>query len=412
MRRLAPLLILLLLVGTAGAARADDVSDAAMALRTSPVFQAAGLDLVDAAVLRSELSGRDPRVLVAVLPASAAASDSDARARAIDIGRLVNDSGSVVLVITADEHFGVGEGHTAVLRGVDARAALRDERAGSTGFTRDTLTAFVASFAERIANQAASDRTARDAPAPTSTGNGRTVLLFLLVAGAVVVGLVALSSRRRAQRLNEGLRAEVVQLYERLGSEVATLEPAGNKVALQALADASERFTACGAALAQADAPAEFAAARRTAVEGLTAARAAREALGLDPGPAVPVVPGDGPQLAGPEQIALGGQTFDGSPQYEPGRQHYFGGGTVGGRQVPGGWYSAPFWEPFLLGAILTGGLGGLGGHGGFERGYDEGFEAGRDDTGDQAGGGGDWGGGDSGGDWGGGGDGGGGGDW
>lgn len=407
MRRLLPL-VLLLLVGTALPARADDVTTAAMALRSSPVYEAPGLEVVDVDALRTALAGRDPRVLVAVLPASSAGSDSDAQARAVEIGRLVDDPGSVVLVITANQHVGTGYGHAAALRGVDSRAALRSEVAsgGLRGFTRNGLTEFVTSFADRVTTMARSDQTARDTPAATSSGSGRSLLLVLLVAGAVVVGLVVLSNRRRAQRLNEGLRAEVVQLYERLGSEVATLEPGDDKVALQALADAAERFNACGAALAEADAPAEFAAARRTAVEGLTAARAARTALGLDPGPPVPVVPGDGPQLAQPQQVAIGGQTYDGSPDYAPGRQHYFGGGTVGGQMVPGGWYSMPFWEPFLLGSILTGGFGGLGGHGGFDQGYDQGYQAGRDDSG------GDWGGAGGGGDWGGGGDGGGGGDW
>ena len=189
------------------------------------------------------------------------------------------------------------------------------------------------------------------------------------------------------------------------------------------MADASERYNTCGATLATADSPAEFAAARRTAVEGLTAARVARKELGLDPGPEIPMPAGGGPQLTQEQQLQFGDQTINGGPEYGPGRPHYYGGGTVNGQQVGGGWYSAPFWQPFLLGSILTGGLGGGGlfggGHdsGGFERGYEEGRESAEHDAG--GGGGGDWGGGGGfgggggGGDWGGGGDGGGGGgDW
>ncbi len=411
MRRLLLPFLALLLVGTATAARADDVSDAATALRRGPVYEAPGLDVVDVATLRSELAGREPRVLVAVLPASAADSDAAARQRAIEIGTRVGDPESVVLVITANQRVGTALGHAAAERGVDAQAALRAElaSAGLQGFTKDGLTSFVTSFTERVVNQASS-RAAGGSDGGSSSssksggGGGRFFLLLLLV-GAVVVGLVIRSGRQRRKRLEEGLRAEVEQLYERLGADVANLDPGDDKVAKQALADAAERFNACGAQLAEADAPAEYAAARRTAVEGLTAARTARTALGLDPGPEIPVMPGDGPQLADREQVAIGGQTYEGSPQYEPGRQHYFGGGMVGGQMIPGGWYAMPFWEPFLLGSILSGGFGG---GGGFERGYEQGYDAGHDA------GGGDWGGGGGGGggDWGGGGDGGGGGDW
>lgn len=406
-------LVLLLAVSPA---RADDATQVAAALRSSPVYQAAGLDLVDVGPLTSELSNSDPQVYVAVLTASAASSGAQARERAIEIGKALDVSDSVVLVITANKYFGTGQGSGAAARGVNSRDALARELKNLEGFTKDNLTVFVTSFVERVQNQASTpDPGVSNDGSPVDTGGGSGAA-WLLGGSVVVIGGIAtaavVSSRRRRQRLNEGLRADVEQLYERLGADVLNLDAGGNKAAQQALADASERYSACGGQLASADAPAEFAAARRTAVEGLTAARAARVALGLDPGPEIPLVAGAGPKLATDQQVTVGGQTYDGSPDYTPGRPHYYDGGTVGGQQVPGGWYSGNFWEPFLLGSILTGGFGG--GHGGFERGYDEGYEAGQNSGG---GGGGDWGGGgDSGGggDWGGGGDsgGGGGGDW
>ena len=418
MRRvLLPLLLLLLApTGTAYAESADQV---ASALRNSPVYQSSGLDLVDVPTLASELSGTDPQVYVAVLPASAASSAKQADERATEIGRALGESDAVVLVITANKHLGAGEGSRAADRGVDADAALKAELSSERGaFDKDAITAFVTSFKERVLSQVGSGSSSGGGSSGGSSGGfpwAPVVLVGALGAGA---GAVVVSSRRRKARLNDGLRAEVEQLYSRLANDVGTLDPGDSAVAKQALADAAERYNACGAALAIADSPAQFAAARRTAVEGLTAARVARRELGLDLGPDVPLVPGDGPQLAQDASVRVAGQDYEGSPEYRPGRQHYFGGGSVGGQHVPGGWYSTPFWEPFLLGSILSGGFGGFGG-GGYDRGYEAGAEdARRDSSGwEDSGSGGDWGGGfgdgGGGGDWGGGGDsGGGGGDW
>lgn len=408
MKRL--LLAVVLVVLAAAPARAESAEEVAAALRGAPVYQASGLGLVDVGTLTAELADGDPQVYVAVLPASAAGNGAQARQRAIDIGKALAVSDSVVLVITANRHFGTGQGTAAAARGVDSRAALSSELAGLEGFTKDELTAFALSFAERVTNQAGTPQpgVSNDGGAIDTVGGGGGAWLVggVLLAGAGVAAVAVRSSRRRSARLLEGLRADVEQLYERLGADVLNLEPGGNPVARQALADAAERYSACGGQLASADAPAELAAARRTAVEGLTAARAARVALGIDPGPEVPLVAGDGPQLAAEERVVVGGQEYDGSPTYAPGRPHYYAGGPVGGQQVPGGWYSGNFWAPFLLGSVLTGGFGGFGGH-------DSGSSS---DSGSGSGAesGGDWGGG-SGGDWGGGGDaggGGGGGDW
>jgi hypothetical protein len=407
MKRL--LLAALFVVVAAAPARADSASQVAEALRSSNVYQTAGLDLVDVGTLMSELSDSDPRVVVAVLDGTVASNTVQARQQAIDIGSALGDSNSVVLVITANRQFGVGQGSQAVARGVKATRALDKELAALKGFTKNDLTVFATSFAEDVANQASKPTSGvSNDGTPVDTGGGSSggawLLGGLLVVGGGATALVVRSSRQRRKRLNEGLRAEVEQLYERLGADVLNLDAGDGAVAKQALADASERYSACGGQLASADAPAEFAAARRTAVEGLTAARTARTALGIDPGPEIPAVPESGPQLAGNQQVTVGGHSYDGSPTYTPGQPHYYGGGTVGGQHVPGGWYSGNFWEPFLLGSILTGGFGG--GGGGFERGYDQGYDAGQHDGGD-SGGGGDWGGGggDSGGGGGGGGD-------
>jgi hypothetical protein len=166
------------------------------------------------------------------------------------------------------------------------------------------------------------------------------------------------TARSRATELDD-LRADVESLYGRLGSDVQLLAPGDDAVARQALADASERYTGHGALLAKADSPGEYAAARRTAVEGIAAARVVRQRLGLDPGPDVPMPEGQGPQLTERSRVQVGDDEYDGSPRYEPGRPHYYEGGYYGGQAIPGGWYATPFWQTLLMGSMMSGGLGG-----------------------------------------------------
>jgi hypothetical protein len=419
MKRLLLLATLVPLLLTAGVASAENASDVAQALRNDPVYESAGVDLLDENALESTLADDSPRLLVAALPAAAATSKQKAEALADAIGRAVGDTNAVVLVITASRHLGAQAGRGAQSQGFDAGAALAGQLAEPRGgFDKANLTAFVKGFKARLDAQESSNvdtpNSSEGPPAiigndsKSGGGNGGKLLVgFLVIVGAGVF-LFTRATRKQKAKLEEGLRADVEQLYNRLGSEVSLINAGDNEVAKQAMADASERYNTCGATLATADSPAEFAAARRTAVEGLTAARVARKELGLDPGPDIPELPGSGPKLTAEQQLQVGDQTVTGGPEYGPGRPHYYGGGTVNGQQVGGGWYSAPFWQPFLLGSILTGGLGGFGGGGGggFERGYEEGREsAGHDSDG---GGGGDWGGGGGGGGFGGGG----GGDW
>ncbi|MCW2500381.1 MAG: hypothetical protein JWN87_2057, partial [Frankiales bacterium] len=377
MKRLLVLLlpVLLLVLGLPGTASAENAAQVAAALRNSPVYQSPGVDLVDVTALSSQLSGTDPPVKVAVLSAAAAASSTQAAQLATTIVRDLGDRNAVVLVITANRHLGAAAGPDARSRGVDAATALREELAaqGSIGFTKTNITAFVTAFAQRVAAQASGSGAAAGSgsvPAQRSGSSGSShagayFLGGLLVLGGGATALAVRSSRNRRNKLNEGLRADVEQLYNRLGSDVMTLDPGEDRVARQALADASERYNATGATLATADSPPEFAAARRSAIEGLTATQSARRALGLDPGPEVPALGGGGPHLSDDQRVRVGEQEYEGSPDYRPGRGHYFEGGNVGGQMVPGGWYSAPFWTPFLLGGLLTGGFGGGGLFGG-----------------------------------------------
>src|SRR5262249_60122645 len=90
----------------------------------------------------------------------------------------------------------------------------------------------------------------------------------------------------------------------------------------------------------------------KTAMEGLYYVRAARTAMGLDPGPELPVDPDQ--QRAGKvtedRRVSVEGHDYEASP--EPGSRtpHYYPGGRVAGRPVPQGWYSEPWWKPALIG--------------------------------------------------------------
>jgi len=222
--------------------------------------------------------------------------------------------------------------------------------------------------------------------------------------------------RRREQELADA-REEALRWYERLGGQIMNLQ--GDDPAVkQALVDAGERYNAAGSQLERATSAKQYALARETALEGLAFIRAARTAMGLDPGP-------DLPQLAAQREagmirqdraVEVDGREYRASPRYGDDTPYYYPGGIVRGRRVPGGYYSEPVWKTALVaggaaigGMLLFDALFSPGyGFGGFDGGWDSGYDAGYDSAMDQQGGdfdgGGDWdgGGGDFGGDFGG----------
>ncbi|MCG5449853.1 hypothetical protein [Micromonospora hortensis] len=239
-------------------------------------------------------------------------------------------------------------------------------------------------------------------------------LVVVLVGALGAAALVrAQAGARRRTELGDA-RAEAQRWYERLGGQLMNLQ--GDDPAVrQALADAGERYNAAGSQLEQASTPHQFGLARETALEGLAYIRAARTALGIDPGPEVPTLAaarGVG-QLTKEREVDVQGQTFRAGPQ--PGREtpYYYPGGRYQGRPVPAGWYSTPWWKTALgAGAGVLGGIliadalfspafadPGYG----YDAGYQEGFGDGVDQGGDGGDQGGDFGGGDQGGDFGGG---------
>ncbi|MCC3762955.1 hypothetical protein K3N28_07700 [Glycomyces sp. TRM65418] len=178
--------------------------------------------------------------------------------------------------------------------------------------------------------------------------------LTLLVIAIVVIALVVRSNRRRAEAELADAAAEARRLHERLGGQTMNLvAPGDNLPAGQALADAGERYTAAGSQLESAASIHQYRLAAETAIEGLHYVRAARTAMGIDPGPEIPALRGQERVGVLTERVSaeVEGRRYSGSPDPDDENRHYYPGGRVDGRPVPAGWYNTPWWKPALAGA-------------------------------------------------------------
>src|SRR6266508_5480230 len=117
----------------------------------------------------------------------------------------------------------------------------------------------------------------------------RWFLILVVLALIALLVYVVVAARRRSAAAVDDARGEARRWYERLGGQLANLPSSDTQPAVrQALADASERYTAAGSELASGRTTRDFERARESALEGLAYARAARLALGFDPGPDIP----------------------------------------------------------------------------------------------------------------------------
>ncbi|BDY33104.1 DUF1542 domain-containing protein [Mycolicibacterium mageritense] len=249
---------------------------------------------------------------------------------------------------------------------------------------------------------------------------------FLLVLIVLVIAAIAFvvysSSKANGKRSAESLadaKADARRVIERLGGQVLNLT-GSDDASKQALADASERYTAASSQIDQATTAKQAALAKESAIEGLYYVRAARTAMGMDPGPELESLAGQRSAGAVTEdrKIDFEGRQIEASPTPSQRTPNYYPGGRVAGRPVPAGWYSEPWWKPALiagawgLGSVLLfdalfSGMHGVdygaqGFESGYGDGYSDGFSAGQDAGADAGGadGGGDWGGVDTGGGW------------
>ncbi|MCM4084037.1 hypothetical protein [Paractinoplanes hotanensis] len=186
----------------------------------------------------------------------------------------------------------------------------------------------------------------------------------LLILGIVIVVLLVILLVRRSgaasqQTRLEDARAEAQRWYERLGGQLMNLH-GNDDAARQALSDAGERYNAAGGQLQQANTVRQFELARESALEGLQYVRAARIAMGIDPGPDLPALAaaqGVG-QLTKEREVSVQGHHYKAGPQPGADTPYYYPGGRVQGRPVPAGWYSTPVWKTALgAGAGVLGGM-------------------------------------------------------
>ncbi|OZF28587.1 hypothetical protein [Rhodococcus sp. 14-2483-1-2] len=178
------------------------------------------------------------------------------------------------------------------------------------------------------------------------------IVLIILVVAAVAL-LVLRSKKNSAAAAETALadaKADARQSIERLGGQVYNLIGTDTP-SKQALADASERNIAAGSQIDQATTPEQARLAKQTALEGLYYIRAARLAMGMDPGPEVQGI--DGQQQAGrvteDRKVDFEGREIAASPDPSDRTPNYYPGGRVAGRPVPAGWYSEPWWRPALV---------------------------------------------------------------
>jgi hypothetical protein len=242
------------------------------------------------------------------------------------------------------------------------------------------------------------------------------ILLVVAVIGFAVYGSSKATGKRNAASLADA-KADARQAIERLGGQVLNLTGTDDP-SKQALADASERYTAASSQIEQATTARQAQLAKASALEGLYYVRAARVAMGMDPGPELESLSGQSSAgtVTEDRRVQFEGKEIEASPAPSPRTPNYYPGGRVAGRPVPAGWYSEPWWKPALvagawgIGSVLLFDAMFSGMHGvdygaqGFESGYGDGFQQGFE-QGQLSDGGGDGGGydasGDSGGDWG-----------
>lgn len=235
----------------------------------------------------------------------------------------------------------------------------------------------------------------------------------LLVLAVLAIGGLFLYQRHAQGKRLADAREEAQRWYERLGGQVLNLQANDDPAVKQALVDAGERYTAAGSQLERARSPQQYLLAGDTALEGLHYVRAARTAMGLDAGPDLPKLPTQrrAGELTKEREVNVDGHTYRAGPNAAPGTPYYYPGGYVGGRPVPGGWYSEPWWKTALVAGATTVGTmmlfdalfspsWGDPGYGGYDQGFQQGLDyadqhgwdpGGNDGGGDQGG----WGGGD-----------------
>jgi len=227
-----------------------------------------------------------------------------------------------------------------------------------------------------------------------------SVLLVLILVVLAAIALAVWSSSRASGNRNAAsladAKADARRVIERLGGQVLNLTGTDDP-SKQALADASERYTAAASQIEQATTAKQAMLAKDSAIEGLYYVRAARTAMGMDPGPELEAITGQrgAGSVTEDRKVEFEGRQIEASPVPTNRTPNYYPGGRVAGRPVPAGWYSEPWWKTALvagawgLGSVMLfdamfSGMHGVnydaaGFESGFGSGFDQGFEQGLD---------------------------------
>ena len=144
------------------------------------------------------------------------------------------------------------------------------------------------------------------------------LLLVLAVGGGAWFMSSRHSQKRREEREAQQLadaQADARRWIERLGGQVMQISGT-DSASQQAMADASERFTAANSAISRATTAKQANLARESALEGMHYVNAAREIMGMNPGPELP--PLEGQRAAGKvtdkRTVDANGQQITASP--------------------------------------------------------------------------------------------------
>jgi hypothetical protein len=288
------------LVLTTPASAAAPIDNAATALRTDSVYSdPAASRTLDVNAVRRAI-GTAP-IKIAIIPRIESVSEVATLPR-----RLARDlPGNTIAVISGRYFYAGSEVICAGLAGKAATNAINtNEQALDEHDSPDSpsditkpLTDFVAEVKAAPTCPTDGTRGDRYADAPgggfaaTGTDDTSAVLPFVLTGigvGVLVIGTLALLTLRRARQSAVVHRNEASALVLRLGAELDDLPSAATGQAGHDRAEAIGRHGEAEAILTGATTDAQFATVRRTAIQGLHAARAARVGLGGEPGPAIP----------------------------------------------------------------------------------------------------------------------------
>ncbi|HEY3259062.1 MAG TPA: hypothetical protein VGJ95_02155 [Pseudonocardiaceae bacterium] len=342
---------------TAPAASAGPVQNAVAGLRANPVFlDPSSRRLLDVAAVRAAI-GPEP-IKIAVLPAGS--STSEVRTWPREIAKEL--PGNTIAVISGRYFYAGSEVLCSGLAGQAATNAIAKHNTDLDADANSDLTAALVDFVGELKSApkctsaggaGRGDRYADEPGGGEAFGTDDTASVLPWVLGGLTLGVLGvgswvLLSRRRARGRVQLRRGEARELVARLGAELAALQtdgaPGADPAGRQARADAAGKHGEAQALLVGATTNMQYTAVRHAAIEGLTAAAAARALLGRgNAGHGAPIPAFDEP---------AGAATAKPSPQppyppypplaqYAPGSPYYHPGSAA----APAGWYREPFWE-------------------------------------------------------------------